>query len=134
MVFKWSERSWMPNGQVFNYHLNTRQPDHLNTRQMDAILFSYVLVLYSNCWSSHRTKHINDHFYTKPFEQWTSKSWVFKWSVFRSQLYLGLPKYNQSGSGLNMFHDYFVLNKGYLYPLILLYLKASCKYIVQFKK
>ena len=34
----------MPNGLVFKYHLNTGQ--------MDAILFSCVLVRYSNGWSS----------------------------------------------------------------------------------
>ena len=32
----------------FKCHLNTRQPDHLNTRLLDAILFSYALVWYSN--------------------------------------------------------------------------------------
>ena len=42
----------MPNGQVFECYLNTGQPNHLNTGQMDAILFSYVLVQYSNGWSS----------------------------------------------------------------------------------
>ena len=55
LVFKWSKRGWMPNGPVFKWHLNNRitgQPDHLNTRKMDAILFSYVLVWYSNGWSS----------------------------------------------------------------------------------
>ena len=42
MVFKWSERGWMmPNGLVFEYHFNTRQPNPLNTGQMEAILFSY---------------------------------------------------------------------------------------------
>ena len=25
LVFKWSERGWMPNGLVFEHHLNTRQ-------------------------------------------------------------------------------------------------------------
>ena len=39
------------NGQVFKCHLNTGQLNHLNTGQMDAILFSYVLVPYSNDWS-----------------------------------------------------------------------------------
>ena len=34
----------MPNGLVFKCHLNTGQPNHLNTGQMDAILFSYILV------------------------------------------------------------------------------------------
>ena len=52
LVFKWSKRGWMPNGLVFECHLNTGQPNHLNTAQMDAILFSYVLVWYSNDWSS----------------------------------------------------------------------------------
>ena len=37
---------------LFKCHLNTRQPDHLNTGQMDALSFSYVLVPYSNGWSS----------------------------------------------------------------------------------
>ena len=32
---------WMPNGLVFECHLNTRQLNHLDTRQMDAILFCY---------------------------------------------------------------------------------------------
>ena len=42
----------MPNGLVSECHLNTGQPNHLNTGQMDAILFSYVLVQYLNGWSS----------------------------------------------------------------------------------
>ena len=41
-------RGWMSNGLEFKCHLNTRQPNHLNTGQMNAILFSYVLVWYSN--------------------------------------------------------------------------------------
>ena len=49
----------------FECHLNTRQPNHLNTRQMDAILFSYVLVRFSNGGSSTpKTDHLN----IKPFE------------------------------------------------------------------
>ena len=51
LVFKWSKRDWMPNGLVFECHLNTGQPTHLNLVQMDDILFSYVLVWYSNGWS-----------------------------------------------------------------------------------
>ena len=38
----------MPNGLVFKCHLNTGQPDHLNPRKLGAILFSYVMVRYSN--------------------------------------------------------------------------------------
>ena len=75
----------MPIGLAFECHLNTRQPKHLNTRQMDAILLSYVLVWYSNGWSS--TRNIT-HWNTEPFEIPISKSLVFKWSVFRSPLYL----------------------------------------------
>ena len=52
LLFKWSNRGWMSNGLVFECHLNTGQPDHLNARQMDAILFSYVLVQYLNGRSS----------------------------------------------------------------------------------
>ena len=37
----------MPNGLVFEWHLNTVQPNHL-TGQMDTSLFSYVLVWYLN--------------------------------------------------------------------------------------
>ena len=44
--------TWMPNGQVLECHMNTRWPDHLNTGQMGAILFSFVLVRYSNGPSS----------------------------------------------------------------------------------
>ena len=51
-VFKWSKRGWMTNGLVFKFHLNTGQPDHLNIGQMDAIWFSYGLVLYLNGWFS----------------------------------------------------------------------------------
>ena len=42
----------MSNSPVFECHLNTGQPNHLNARQMDAILFSYVLILYSSGQSS----------------------------------------------------------------------------------
>ena len=52
LVLKWSKRGWMPNGLVFECHLNTGQPDHLNTKQMDSILFSYVMVRNSNGQSS----------------------------------------------------------------------------------
>ena len=38
------KRGWRPNGPVFEYHLNTRQTNHLNTRRMDIVMFSYVLV------------------------------------------------------------------------------------------
>ena len=51
LVFNWLKRGWTPNDLVFEGHFNARQPDHLNTRQIDAILFSYVLVCYSNGWS-----------------------------------------------------------------------------------
>ena len=50
-VFKWSKRGWMPYGPFFECHLNTGHPNHLNTgQQMDAILFSYVLVRYLKGW------------------------------------------------------------------------------------
>ena len=71
----------MPNGLVFECHLNTVKPNHLNNGQMDAILFSYVLVQYSNGQSS-----TQDIALYQPFEIRTSKSSVFKWSVFRSLL------------------------------------------------
>ena len=48
LVFEWSKRGLMPIGQVFECHLNTRQPNHLNFEQMDTILFSYKLVRYLN--------------------------------------------------------------------------------------
>ena len=35
-------------GPVFKCYLNTRQQVHFNTGQMDAILFSFVLIRYSN--------------------------------------------------------------------------------------
>ena len=38
---------------IFYYHLDIGQPNHLKTRQVDAILFSYVLVRYS-CVQSQR--------------------------------------------------------------------------------
>ena len=38
----------MPNGPIFKCQLNSGQPNHLNTGQMDTILFSYVMVQYSN--------------------------------------------------------------------------------------
>ena len=44
LVFEWSKRGRMPNGLVFECHLNTGQ--------MDPILYSYVLVRYSNGRSS----------------------------------------------------------------------------------
>ena len=52
LVFEWLKRVWMPNGLVFECHLNTGQPNHLNTGQMDNIIFSYVLVWYLNGRSS----------------------------------------------------------------------------------
>ena len=52
VVIKWLKRGWMPNGLVFECHSDTVQPNHLNTRQIDAILFSYVLVWYLNGRSS----------------------------------------------------------------------------------
>ena len=71
-VFEWSKRGWMPNGPVFKCHLNTGQPDNFNIKQMDAILFSYVLVRY--IWHSPWTDHLN----TKTFYIHTSKSLVFR--------------------------------------------------------
>ena len=55
-VFKWSHKGWIPNGLVFERHLNTRQPDDLNTGQMDAILFFMY-------WSSIRMVGL-EHCYT----------------------------------------------------------------------
>ena len=52
LVFKWSKRGRIPNGLVFEWHLNTGQPNHLNTGQTDAILFSNVQVQYKNGRSS----------------------------------------------------------------------------------
>ena len=52
LVLEWSKRGWMPNGPVFECHLNTGQPNHFKTGQMDAFLFSYVLVRYLNGRSS----------------------------------------------------------------------------------
>ena len=48
------KEGWIPNGPVFECHLNTQQqqPTHLNTRQMGDILFSFVLVQYLNGRSS----------------------------------------------------------------------------------
>ena len=44
LVSEWSKQGWMPNGVIFECHLNTGQ--------MDAILFSYVMAWYSNGQSS----------------------------------------------------------------------------------
>ena len=60
------------------------QPDHLSAGQMDAILFSYALVQYSNGLSSLLDMAHN----TKTFEIPTSKSLVFKWPVSKSSLYI----------------------------------------------
>ena len=63
-VIKWSKRGRMPNGLVFKCNLyRTAHP--FNTLQIEAILFSYVLVQFSNCRSS--TQHIN-----RPFEYRTN--------------------------------------------------------------
>ena len=35
---EWWKVIWMSNGQVFECHLNTNQPNHLKTKQMSAIL------------------------------------------------------------------------------------------------
>ena len=59
----------MPNGPVFECHLNTGQPDHLNAEQMDAILFSYELVQYSN---GRLTIQIPNHFKSKLKKVWYS--------------------------------------------------------------
>ena len=40
LAFEWLNRGWMPDGSVFECHLNAGQ--------MDTILFSYVLVQYLN--------------------------------------------------------------------------------------
>ena len=102
LVFKWSKRGRMPNGLVFECHLNTVKPNHLNNGQMDAILFSYVLVQYSNGQPS-----TQDIALYQPFEIRTSKSQVFKWSVFR--LYCSFEpgrSWTVAGTSLaNMFPD-----------------------------
>ena len=41
---------------------NTRQTGHFNTKQMDAILFSFVLVEFLNCRASMWTKHLNQSY------------------------------------------------------------------------
>ena len=55
---------WMPNSLVFKCHFNTPQPDQLNTVPINPILFTYVLVQYSNGQSG--TSDIN-----RPFEYLT---------------------------------------------------------------
>ena len=70
LMFKWSKRGWMPND------LSTLQQNHLNTRQMDAILFSYVLVRYSNGWLS--TQDITHHLNTS----YRSSGFLQKFSIF----------------------------------------------------
>ena len=50
-VFEWLKRGWMPNGLAFKYHSNTVQPNLWNTGQMDAILFSYVVVKSLKGWA-----------------------------------------------------------------------------------
>ena len=69
-------------------YLNTGQPVNLNTQQMDAILFSYILVQYLNGRSSTLDKA---HKLTirKPYHLKSELQmfWVFKWLVFRSPLY-----------------------------------------------
>ena len=84
----------MPNAPVFESHLNLMvgQSDHLIMGQMDAILFSYVLVWHSNGWSS--TLDINRSFeyqtnWNLNFKKLGIQMFpVFKWSVFRTPLYL----------------------------------------------
>ena len=46
----------MQNGPILECHLNTGEQHHLNYGQMDAILFSSVLVQYSNGWSITESK------------------------------------------------------------------------------
>ena len=52
LIFKWLKRGWKPNGTVFECHLKIGQSNHLNAHQIDIMLFSYVLVQYSDGWSS----------------------------------------------------------------------------------
>ena len=62
----------MPNGLVFECHLNTGQPNHLNTGQMAAILF----LMYWSGARMVRLVHMTAfHLNTKSFEIRTSKSW-----------------------------------------------------------
>ena len=87
LVFKWSKRGQMPNGLVFECHLNTGQPNHLNIRQMDAILFPYPLVWYSNCQSSTDPTFECQTIWNLNFNMFGIQMFlVFNWSVFRSSL------------------------------------------------
>ena len=99
----------MPNGLVFERHLNAGQPNHFNTGQMDAILFSCVLVQYLNGLSSTKDKAYRltilmmNHFRSELQKFGIQMFLVFKWSgiqihtVFEWCLYLSLF----TGSSLN---------------------------------
>ena len=76
-VFEWSKRGWMPNGLAFECHLNPGQ--------MDAILFSYVLVWYLNGWSS-----AQDISLKRPFEILTSKNFGIQMDGIHSLTVLDL--------------------------------------------
>ena len=77
----------MPDGTVFDCHLNTGQPNHLKTRQMDPILFSYVLVQYSNGQSSslYIAQKLNIDYQT--ILKYLNKSSIQTFPVFRYPLY-----------------------------------------------
>ena len=79
-LFKWLDRGWMPNGLVFKmpFEYWTAQPFEIWTN--GHLLFSYV-----------------------PFEIRTSKSLVFKWSVFR------FPMYWTNNCQLRFTHQIFLL-------------------------
>ena len=88
---KWSS-IWMPNGPVFECHLNTAHLDHLYTWQKDTILFSYVLVGYFNGQSNkcssqtHVLFSLQQHttiINNKPFEMRTTKSLGINVSIFQ---------------------------------------------------
>ena len=92
LVLEWSKRGWIPNGLVFECHWNKGQPNHLNTKQMDAILFSYVLVWYLNGWSSTWDRASDRVFEYQTIWNPNFKNFgiqllpAFKWTVFRSPL------------------------------------------------
>ena len=99
---------------VFDGHWKTEQPDNTKHSQMATILLSYVLVWYSNGWSStiaHST--YNDHLDTEPFEYWTPNCPIFECSVqipipsVRFHVIKNIRKINFSGRKKNYFLETF---------------------------
>ena len=87
----------MPNCPVFKCHLNTGQPNHWikkphwNTIQLDAILFSYMLVQYSNGLLSTQDIALKaNHLKSKLKKAGIQVFPSVKWSIFRSPLYFFL--------------------------------------------